>query len=113
MRKLFITVIVFDRKFQQIQKSCGMRIAEAKGNQLVSNKNPVSMNSIEDLMKIADELGKPVVHQSEGPSGDIHIYMLSMAIPVTNLLFPVISKSRLATSLWYFNDTTCNIPNKS
>ena len=25
-------------------------------------------------MKIADELGKPVVHQSEGPSGDNHIY---------------------------------------
>jgi hypothetical protein len=43
------------------------------------------MNSIEDLMKIADELGKPVIHQSEGPSGDIPYTMLSMAIPSTNI----------------------------
>ena len=64
----------FDRKLKQIQKSYGTRIAESNGNQLVSDKNPVPMNSIEDLMKIADELGKPVVHQSEGPSGDNHIY---------------------------------------
>jgi len=65
---------VFDRKFQQIQKSYGTRIAESKGNQLVGDKNPIPMNSIEDLMKIADELGKPVIHQSEELSGDIHIY---------------------------------------
>ena len=32
------------------------------------------MNSIEDLMKIADELGKPVIHQSAEISGDTHIY---------------------------------------
>jgi hypothetical protein len=65
---------VFDRKFQQIQKSYGTRIAESKGNQLVGDKNPIPMNSIEDLMKIADELGKPVIHQSEELSGDTHIY---------------------------------------
>ena len=66
----------FDRKVQQIQKSFGTRIAESKGNQPVGDKNPVPMNSIEDLMKIADELGKPVIHQSEEPAGDTHLYYI-------------------------------------
>ena len=32
------------------------------------------MHSIEDLVKISDELGKPIVHQSGGSSGDIQSY---------------------------------------
>jgi hypothetical protein len=64
----------FDMELQKIKKSYGARIAESKGNPVVNNINPIPMNSIGDLMKIADELGKPVVHQSEGPSGDIQLY---------------------------------------
>ena len=64
----------FDRQIQKIQKSYGSRIAESIGDSSVNDKNPVPLNSIEDLMKIADELGKPVVHQSEGPSGDVQLY---------------------------------------
>lgn len=66
----------FDRQIQKIQKSYGSRIAESVGDTPVNDKNPVTMNSIEDLMKIADELGKPVVHQSGGPSGDIQLYYI-------------------------------------
>jgi hypothetical protein len=64
----------FDVEIQKIQKSYGARIAESKDNPVVNNINPVPMNSIGDLIKIADELGKPVIHQSEGPSGDIQLY---------------------------------------
>jgi hypothetical protein len=64
----------FARETQKIQKRYGTRIAESVGNTLVSEKNPVSMNSIEDLMKIADELGKPVVHQSGGAPGETQSY---------------------------------------
>jgi len=32
------------------------------------------MNSIDDLIKISDELGKPVVHRSGGRSGDAESY---------------------------------------
>ncbi len=64
----------FDVEIQKIQKSYGARIAESKGNQVVNNINPIPMDSIVDLMKIADELGKPVIHQSEEFSPDTHIY---------------------------------------
>ncbi len=64
----------FDVEIQKIQKSYGARIAESKDNPVANNINPVPMNSIGDLLKIADELGKPVIHQSEGPSGDIQLY---------------------------------------
>jgi hypothetical protein len=68
------TVSSFDRQIQKIQKSYGSRIAESIGDSSVNDKNPIPMNSIEDLMKIADELGKPVVHQCDGSSGDVHLY---------------------------------------
>jgi hypothetical protein len=32
------------------------------------------MNSMEDLIKIADELGKPIVHQSAGPTWEVQSY---------------------------------------
>ena len=47
---------------------------ESSDDAPAADKNPVGMNSIGDLMKIADELGKPVVHQSTGPSADFHLY---------------------------------------
>jgi hypothetical protein len=54
----------FDREVQKIRKKYGARIAESVGLANTQDGKTVSLNSIEDLMKIADELGKPVVHQS-------------------------------------------------
>ncbi|MGA9695215.1 MAG: DUF5305 family protein, partial [Dehalococcoidales bacterium] len=65
---------IFNREIQQIHKNYGARIAESSDDAPTADKNPVGMNSIGDLMKIADELGKPVVHQSTGPSADFHLY---------------------------------------
>jgi len=56
----------FDRKLQKITKTYGARIAESSGDSSSPSDKSVSLNSIEDLIKIADELGKPVVHQISG-----------------------------------------------
>ncbi len=64
----------FNREIQQIHKNYGARIAESAGDSAAADKNPVALNSIGDLMKIADELGKPVVHQADSPSADIQLY---------------------------------------
>ena len=63
----------FEQKLQKIKKTYGPRIAESNGDLSEKSEVSVSMNSIEDLIKIADELGKPVVHQI-GPSGKVHLY---------------------------------------
>jgi len=64
----------FDRKLQKITKTYGARIAESSGDSSSPSDKSVSLNSIEDLIKIADELGKPVVHQISGPSARVHLY---------------------------------------
>jgi len=64
----------FDREAQRIQKKYGTRIAESFSSREIENGEPVYMHSIEDLVKISDELGKPIVHQSGGSSGDIQSY---------------------------------------
>ena len=43
-------------------------------NSEIESQEQVSMNSIDDLIKISDELGKPVVHRSGGRSGDAESY---------------------------------------
>jgi hypothetical protein len=64
----------FEREKQKIQKKYGTRIAESFSNTEIENQVPVYMHSIEDLVKVSDELGKPIVHQSGGSSGDVESY---------------------------------------
>jgi len=64
----------YDRKIEKIRKKYGTRIAESINNSEIESQEQVSMNSIDDLIKISDELGKPVVHRSGGPSGDVESY---------------------------------------
>jgi Family of unknown function (DUF5305) len=64
----------FDREVKKIQKRYGARMAESTGDSFIEFQESMPMNSIEDLIKIADEMGKPVVHQSGGTSGDIQSY---------------------------------------
>ena len=64
----------YDRKVQKINKTYGARIAESNGDSGVEGEKPVSMNSMEDLIKIADELGKPVIHQSAGAVWKVQSY---------------------------------------
>jgi hypothetical protein len=64
----------YDREIEKIHKKYGTRIAESINNSEIESQEQVSMNSIEDLIKISDELGKPVVHRSGGTSGDVESY---------------------------------------
>lgn len=64
----------YDREIEKIRKKYGPRIAESISNSEIESQEQVSMNSIDDLIKISDELGKPVVHRSGGPSGDVESY---------------------------------------
>ena len=63
-----------DREVQKIQNKYGARIAESLGNSFIDGGKPVPMNSMDDLIKVADELGRPVVHQSAGASGEVQSY---------------------------------------
>ena len=64
----------YDRKVQKINKTYGARIAESNGDSSVEGENPITLNSIQDLIKIADELGKPVIHQSAGAVWKVQSY---------------------------------------
>jgi Family of unknown function (DUF5305) len=64
----------YDRKVRKINKTYGARIAESNANSSAESETSVSMNSMEDLIKIADELGKPVVHQSAGAVWKVQSY---------------------------------------
>jgi len=64
----------YDRKVRKINKTYGTRIAESNANSSAESETSVSMNSMGDLMKIADELGKPVVHQSAGAVWKVQSY---------------------------------------
>jgi len=57
-----------------IQQRYGERIAEAIGQIPGTPERTVSLGSMEDLIKVADELGKPIIHQSAGEIGDVHAY---------------------------------------
>ena len=58
---------------RQIDKKYGQRIALSTGKTPVPGDNVVYLESIGDLLKIADELGKPLVQQK---SDDIQVYYL-------------------------------------
>jgi len=58
----------------KVRKKYGERIAEATGRTPTEGKQAISLGSIEDLIKIADELGKPIIHQAPSISEEPHAY---------------------------------------
>jgi hypothetical protein len=65
MRRRPAPLATTNREAQQYQKKYGQRMAEADGYVSIDTASVIRLNSMEDLIKIADELGKPVVHQSQ------------------------------------------------
>ena len=57
-----------------IQKKYRQRIAEATGQTAVEGEKVVSVASMASLVTIADELGKPLIHQSPGTPEERHAY---------------------------------------
>ena len=48
----------------------------------------VTVSSIDDLVKVADELGKPIVHQAAGASRSSHIYYVMDGLTCYRYLIP-------------------------
>ncbi len=58
----------------RLGKKYGERMVEATSQMPVADGQTISLGSMEDLIKIADELGKPIIHQPPGTSERGHAY---------------------------------------
>jgi hypothetical protein len=58
----------------QIQKKYKQRIAEAKSQTPSENEILINLSSMEGLITVADELGKPIIHQAPGTPEGQHAY---------------------------------------
>jgi len=52
-------------------------VAEAMGGTPMEGEKIISLGSLEDLVKVADELSKPIIHQSPNAAEERHIYYIS------------------------------------
>jgi hypothetical protein len=68
------------KKVAQLKKKYGQRMAEATGNSMIDisadSRNVLTLDSMEDLIKIADELAKPIIYQEPGPDGEQYAYFV-------------------------------------
>jgi len=82
----FITSLVLYKRFKppepplvekeavQAKKKYGDLMVEATGQTPLEGERIVSLGSMEDLIKVADELGKPIIHQPPSASEKRHVY---------------------------------------
>ena len=65
---------MFDKEALAAGKKYADRIAEASSQTPVAGEKIISLGSIGDLVKVADELGKPVIHQPPTTAEKRHTY---------------------------------------
>jgi len=65
---------ILKEEAQRIKKKYGQRIVEATGQVPVEYDKAISLDSIEDLINVSDEVGKPIIHQAPDTSDDNHAY---------------------------------------
>jgi len=65
---------LFEKEAIAVGKKYSDRIAEAGSQTPTTGEKIISLGSIEDLIKIADELGKPVIHQPPTNTEKQHTY---------------------------------------
>jgi len=58
----------------RIRKKYGELMAEATGHTPITSEKIISLGSMEDLIKIADELSKPIIHQTPSTTEEQHAY---------------------------------------
>jgi len=63
-----------EKESQRIHKKYGERMVDTIEPTTVTVARTIKLDSIDGLMTIADELGKPVIHQSPGTAADKHTY---------------------------------------
>jgi len=65
---------LFDKEALAVGKKYADRIAQASSQTPSVDEKIISLGSIEDLVKVADELGKPIMHQPPTASDKRHTY---------------------------------------
>jgi len=65
---------LFEKEALQAGKKYADRIAQASSQTPIAGEKIISLGSIEDLVKVADELGKPIMHQPPTASEKRHTY---------------------------------------
>jgi hypothetical protein len=67
---------MFEKEAIAAGKKYADRIAEASGRTPIAGEKVISLGSIEDLVKVADELGKPIIHQPPTATERRHAYYI-------------------------------------
>jgi hypothetical protein len=65
---------LYEKTALAVGKKYADRIAEARSQTSLADEKIVTLGSIEDLVKVADELGKPIMHQPPTATDNRHIY---------------------------------------
>ena len=63
-----------EKEALRVRKKYRERMAEATGQTPIEGEKIISLASMEDLIKVADELAKPIVHQAPSASEESHAY---------------------------------------
>ena len=63
-----------EKEVSLTKKKYGTRLAEATNQTPIEGEKIIALGSIEDLIKVADELGKPIIHQAPGTPEEAHAY---------------------------------------
>ncbi len=63
-----------EKEALRVRKKYGERMAEATNQTPIEGEKTISLGSIEDLIKVADELGKLIIHQAPSKSEEPHAY---------------------------------------
>ena len=69
-----VEVPKIEKEISLARKKYGERIVEATSQTPVKDEKTISIGSMEDLIKIADELSKPVIHQAPSTPEEAHAY---------------------------------------
>lgn len=65
-----------DKEVERINKKYATRMSFATGRTKLEGERQVSLGSMEDLVKIADELGRPIIHQAPARPQETHTYYI-------------------------------------
>lgn len=65
-----------EKESLQIKKKYGKRMVEALNHAPPDGETTISLGAMEDLIKVADELAKPIIYQEPVSNGELHAYFI-------------------------------------
>ena len=87
-------LLLFEKTALAVGKKYADRIAEASSQTPLDEERIITLGSIEDLVKVADELGKPIMHQPPTATDKRHIYYVIDGISQYQYIITKQSKER-------------------